>query len=85
MFTELFGSSPFKGKVCFCTILLVTFLTVWSCSDSEKVNPHRPSVHKDEIYLVDQYVGADTCAECHDQVHEKWEDSPPFSRYGIAQ
>ena len=78
MFKELFGSSPFKGKVCFYTILLVSFLTVWSCSDSEKVNPHRPSVHKDEIYLVDQYVGAEACAECHHHVHQKWEGSHHF-------
>ncbi|MDG0963746.1 MAG: tetratricopeptide repeat protein [Opitutales bacterium] len=78
MFTELFGSSPFKGKICFCTILLIAFLSVSNCSDSGKDHLRIPAVHDDKNYLVDQYVGAEACAECHDQVHEKWEGSHHF-------
>jgi hypothetical protein len=60
-------------------------LSVWNCSDSKEVSLQKPSVHKEGIFLIDRYVGANTCAECHDQVHEKWEGSPPLSCNGIAQ
>ena len=78
MFTELFGSSLFKSKFCICTILPMIFLSVTNCSDSGKDHLQIPSANDDKNYLVDQYVGAETCAECHNQVHEKWEGSHHF-------
>jgi tetratricopeptide (TPR) repeat protein len=69
------GYTSVNQQVCFCSILLVLLLSVWNCSDSKEVSLQKPSVHKEGIFLVDRYVGANTCAECHDQVHEKWEGS----------
>ncbi|MDA7823693.1 tetratricopeptide repeat protein [Opitutales bacterium] len=54
------------------------FLSVTNCSDSGKDHLQIPSANDDKNYLVDQYVGAETCAECHNQVHEKWEGSHHF-------
>ena len=78
MLYGLFDCSLLKCKVCLCTILLVIFLSVSNCSDSREVGLQINNDDKGEAYLVDQYVGAKTCAECHDQVHEKWEDSHHF-------
>ena len=72
------GYTSVNQQVCFCSILLVLLLSVWNCSDSVEVSLQKPPVHKEGIFLVDRYVGANTCAECHDQVHEKWEDSHHF-------
>ena len=57
-------------------ISLVSFLFL-SCSESNQSYTNFASgISVDQnIYKPDQYVGAETCAECHQESHEKWMES----------
>ena len=48
-----------------------------SCGDllNDDLVEENESFDEKKIYKLNQYVGAHTCAECHQESHEKWLDS----------
>ena len=56
---------------------LSVYLLFFSCGESNQPSSDEVSnASMDQnIYKLDQYVGAETCAECHQQSHEKWMES----------
>ena len=57
------------------TILICFWLS--SCGESKKSEStgKGESYVEKKLYKLDQYVGASTCAECHQESHEKWLES----------
>ena len=57
------------------TILICFWL--FSCGESKisKSTEKDESYVEKKLYKLDQYVGASTCAECHQESHEKWLES----------
>ena len=57
-------------------ILLITFF-LSSCGENIEngKNLSHDAANSSILYKTDQYVGAHTCAECHEESHQKWMDS----------
>ena len=57
-------------------ILVITFF-LSSCGENIEngKNLSHDAANSSILYKTDQYVGAHTCAECHEESHQKWMDS----------
>ena len=57
--------------------IFLASLLFFSCGESNESSSDKASkISVDQnIYKLDQYVGAETCAECHQESHEKWMES----------
>ncbi|MBT3665860.1 MAG: tetratricopeptide repeat protein [Opitutae bacterium] len=69
-----------KNRLIFTSFLLYCLLSLffYSCSNQDVVENVQSSDDTLGDYRLDEYVGAETCAECHAGVHEKWQDSHHF-------
>jgi hypothetical protein len=56
---------------------LLVFLLFFSCGENDIPVSHEVTTESFDrsIYKLDEYVGAETCAECHQESHEKWLES----------
>ena len=41
----------------------------------KRIGGKNKSFDEKKLYKLDEYVGAQTCAECHQESHEKWMES----------
>ena len=71
----------FKNSKKYLAWLIITgycFLSVfiYSCG-TQKDEPEEAFADQKDIgdYRVDEYVGSSSCAECHAEAHQKWEES----------
>ena len=55
--------------------LVLFFLALVSCSNEPLLEECVKSSPSGSDYRLDEYVGAQTCAECHSEAHVKWTDS----------
>ena len=63
------------AKRVFSTVFICFWL--FSCGDSQRNESvvKNKSFDEKKLYKLDEYVGAQTCAECHHESHEKWMES----------
>ena len=63
-------------KIC----LPFSFFLFISCDSDTHTDPNDSSLseHLSSHYKLGEYVGAETCAECHQESHEKWMQSHHF-------
>ena len=64
---------------CVVRVFFTILASIWlsSCGDTsnDELVEENESFDEKKIYKLNQYVGAHTCAECHQESHEKWLES----------
>ena len=56
-------------------IYCILSLFFYSCGSEESNSSKRTDGNKLGDYRLDEYVGSESCAECHAEAHAKWEES----------
>ena len=68
-------SSPKSMFLSSFLIYCLLSLFFYSCGSEESNNSKQTDGNKLGDYRLDEYVGSESCAECHAEAHAKWEES----------
>ena len=63
---------------CWFFQILSAFVILFLISCGEEGNSATNYNEKEDRFKLEEYVGADSCAECHQKSHQNWQDSHHF-------
>ena len=63
---------------CWIFQILSAFVILFLISCGEERKSAKIYNEKEDLYKLEEYVGADSCAECHQESHQNWQDSHHF-------